>query len=1239
VTGIRSGEEAFVEIVGCGRSSLQPTTAVPAKQAIAGRYLRSLYISTALAAVLGASVGLGPARAQSVTGTGNVYGAVGPTTTPLPPPPLPVWSIPTEALYVGITAPGTLTIEGGGSVSDKRAYVGNVSTGTVTVTGAGSTWTNSSVINIGYGAVYGTPGTGTLIIEDGGYVYSGVPGSSNTDTAVSGIIGTFYAGVGTVTVSGTDAGGHASTWENAGQLMVGRYGQGTLNIEGGGTVSNADDGYIGVFADSNGTVTVSGTDGDGHASTWANSGDLYVSVYGTGTLNIEAGGVVSNVDGVIGYDNTGSATVTGTDGSGNASTWTNSGDLYVGYYGDGTLTIAGGGKVSASGVDLGDAGAIAGTINIGAAAGDAAVAAGTLDVPTVEFGDGTGTLVFNHTGATTFAAALTSTGSGTHALNHYAGTTTLTGDSSGFKGTTTVDGGTLEIAEGGKLGGWEGYIGRAAGSDGTVVVTGAGSTWDNTSILYVGDQGRGTLTIKDGGTVASHGAAIGESFTGEEGVATVTGAGSTWTTGQFDVGFGITGTLTVADGGKVTSTASHIGFGATGTATVTGAGSTWTSDSLAVGLWGNSGDGTLTIAEGGKVVAPTVGIGTNSGSAGTINIGAAAGDAAVAAGTLDAATIQFGNGAGTLVFNHTGALTFAAALSSTGGGTHALDHYAGVTTLTGDSSGFTGTTTVSGGALNVGQSGSSALGGTINVLSGASLGGTGNLGSPGSTVTIAAGGVHAPGMTQSILGDYVNHGILRIEASPTAADKIVVAGGVDVTGATLDLVLSPANAASWNVFNGPFTVIDKQSAGTVTGTFGTITRNLLFLDAQLAYDGGDGNDVTLEMVRNDLDFAGVGQTRNQRAAGAAVDALGNGNVLWRSIALTSDPDIVRKSFDALSGEIHASAKPALIEDSHFLRDAVDDRIRSAFDSVGATTMPVLAYGETGTDIGATAAIGHALAPADTASLAAWGSAFGSWGSINGDGNAAGLDRSVGGFFTGIDGLVMDDVRLGIMTGYSRSSFDVDGRDSSGQSDNYHLGVYGGGQWGALGLRAGAAYTWHNISMARSVAIPGFADSLTADYNAGTFQAFGEAGYRIDTAAASFEPFANLAYVNLHTDSFTEKGGAAALHADSQTTDTTFATLGIRASTVFDVGGMKATARGTVGWRHAFSDTTPLATLAFAGSNTFTIAGVPISKDSAVVEAGLDLNLSPRATLGLSYTDQLASGAQDHSFKANLAIRF
>jgi outer membrane autotransporter protein len=1294
------------------------------------RHRRSLCASTALVTLFCAGLGFGPARAQSVTGTGNVSGS----STSLPPPPLPSWSIPTEALYVGLTSPGTLTVDAGGSVSNKSAIIGNVSTGTVTVTGTGSTWTNSSVLNVGYGAVPTTPGTGTLTIEDGGKVTTGLPGSSNTGTTVSAIIGTFYAGVGSVTVSGTDAGGNASTWANAGELMVGRYGSGTLTVDGGGYVSNSN-GYIGVFADGtgtgNGTVTVSGTDGNGHASTWANTGDLYVSVEGTGALKVEGGGVVSNADGVIGYDNVGTATVSGTDGSGHASTWKNSGDLYVGYNGAGTLTvenggkvengdgyigfysngsvagsatvsgvgsawtntgdltvgvygignltvanggivsnanaaigyfntangtatvsgagsvwsntggvyvgydgtgvltIADGGKVSASVIDLAENAGSSGTINIGAAAGAAAAAAGTLDAASINFVNGTGTLNFNHTNAITLATALASIGSGTHALNHYAGVTTLTGDSSAFKGVTTVEGGTLKIAQGGKLGGSSGVIGSASGTNGFATVTGAGSTW-TPGELIVGEYGTGTLTIEDGGKVVSNG---GDSIIAyhdtSNGHVTVSGVGSTWNTDRLRVGMAGQGTLLIEAGGYVSSSNAVVGFGNPGgSAMVTGTGSVWNvSGDINLGLFGT---GTLTVADGGKVIARYVKLTQEAFAVGTVNIGAAPGSPAAAPGTLEAEKLWFSDGTGTLNFNHTGVITFTPVIATLGNGTSTLNHYAGTTTLTGDSSNFWGTTRVSGGTLLVGDaSGNGKLGGVINVDAGGTLGGTGDLGTAGRAVTIAAGGIHAPGSAQTVLGNYVNQGTLQIEGNPAGANKVVVAGAVDITGAALDLVLSPASAASWNVFNGPFTIIDKQSAGAVTGTFGAIMQNLLFLDTRVAYDGGDGNDVTLTLERNDVSFASIGQTRNQRATGIAIDGLGNANPIWRAIALNSDPASVRASLDALSGEIHASTKSALIEDSRFVRNAINDRIRAAFASPGASHAPALAYASDDTTI--------AVSP-DHAGRVFWSYGFGSWGSTDSDGNAAALKRSTGGFLAGTDGPV-GDWRVGLVTGYSHSRFNVSDRFSSGDSDNYHFGAYGGTQWGNLSFRSGLAYTWHELDTRRAVVIPGYSDSLRTRYNAGTTQAFGEFGYGMAAAGIRFEPFANLAYVNLRTGDFVERGGVAALTARSETTGVTFTTSGLRAETSLTFWNTATTLRGMLGWRHAFGDTIPTATQAFAGSNVFTIAGVPIARDSAVLEAGLDLNLSPNATLGLAYTGQLASGAEDHGFKANLTVRF
>ena len=65
----------------------------------------------------------------------------------------------------------------------------------------------------------------------------------------------------------------------------------------------------------------------------------------------------------------------------------------------------------------------------------------------------------------------------------------------GAVGALTITGGTLSSVDG--------YVGYILGSHGTVTVTGPGSNWSNSQILYVGYFGTATLTIEGGGTVSS----------------------------------------------------------------------------------------------------------------------------------------------------------------------------------------------------------------------------------------------------------------------------------------------------------------------------------------------------------------------------------------------------------------------------------------------------------------------------------------------------------------------------------------------------------------------------------------------------------------------------------------------------------------------------------------------------------------------------------------------------------------
>ncbi|WP_188393613.1 beta strand repeat-containing protein, partial [Glycocaulis alkaliphilus] len=688
---------------------------------------------------------------------------------------------------------------------------------------------------------------------------------------------------------GAPASNRPGAWILGGStLSIGGTGAGSLTIRNGGRVENLNGAIADFTSDSTGTVTVTGA-----GSEWVNNGSLlFVGREGNGALTIEDGARVRSTTSYIGMfsDATGAVSVAGA-----GAEWINSDGLFVGVSGNATLTIADGGDVSAASVVLAYNDSSSGTLNIGAAAGDAAVAAGTLDTPTIAFGDGGGTIVFNHTdndfeleagisgngtirllaGRTTLSGNNTYTGStllegGTLTLgsdnalggstlrttgsvvdyangvniansiiidsnttqfqvftgsatqsgvisqasgprpfqkigdgeliltaaNTWTGHTTISAGALTFDGGSVAlaagqdfyvgrlngDNGTLNISNGGAVSNRIGYIGDAAGSTGAVTVTGAGSQWINSVDVKVGNFGDGTLTISDGG-------AVGRDI-GSVGVATVTGTGSEWiNSADLFVGFDGQGTLTIENGGSASSLYGYIGnfVDATGDVTVTGADSTWTIEHfLRLGAFG--GNGTLTIADGGEVSAGSVTLAGFAGGTGTMNIGAAAGDAAVAAGALDSDTLAFWHGSGRLVFNHTASLggtghVFGSDITSSAAGDALIRQLAGFTRLTGDSAGYQGDVDVSGGRLSVdGVLGSGDV--TASVSNGGALTGSGTL---DGDVTIGAGGILAgqSGQTLTITGDLTLQGDGAINVAlgaPGGAELFAVGGDLTLDG-------------------------------------------------------------------------------------------------------------------------------------------------------------------------------------------------------------------------------------------------------------------------------------------------------------------------------------------------------------------------------------------------------------------------------------------------------------------------
>jgi outer membrane autotransporter protein len=1130
-----------------------------------------------------------------------------------------------------------------GDAGPKNNGVINGGSGTWTVAASGAhndNWTtsdgalNAPFTNGAYAVFQGTAGTVTVDNTAGQVQVSGMQFAVDGYTVTGGAI-ELLSGSNDVRVGDGTSDGAAMTATIASVLK----GSGKLNKTDLGTlVLTGVNTYSGGTTISAGTLTGSATSfgtGDiennaalvldqASSATLSNaiSGSGTVTKTGAGNLTLAGDNTYSGGTTISAGTLTGSATSFGTGNIVNnaALVFAQTTDDTFGstISGSGTLTKTGTGKLTLMGENSYE--------------GGTTISAGTLSGSAVSFG--TGNIVNNaalelaQVSDGTLANVISGSGSVTKIL---AGNLTLSGNNS-YEGGTTISAGTLTgsatsfgtgnivnnaalvfdqattAAFGGTISG-SGTLTKTGDGELTLSALG-GNTYSGGTTISGGVLKGSANSFGSGGIAIAAGATLGLSQATDATLANaISGAGGVDKFGA--------GNLTLS-GNNTYSGVTYIGAGTlTGSATSFGTGAILnnaalvldqeTDDTLANAI---SGTGTVTKMGAGNLTLT----GDNGYSGGTT----------ITAGTLTGSASSFGTGAivnnAALVFAQADDATFSQVISGTGTLTKSG---AGTLNLTGDSSSFTGATTIAEGGLKVNGSLAASI---VTVQSGAVLSGAGTVGG----VVAASGSTVSPGNspgTLTVTGNYLQQTgstyLVEVVPGGTTSDLIAVTGSATIADGAI-LSVSKYGSGSF-VLNARYTVLTATEG--VSGTYTLAGNTTVSAFYSLVLDM-EPTAAYLE-VQQTHSFTEVAQTPNQIATAGGLQSLPTGNVLRDAISSLQTGAQARAAFDSLSGEIHASAKTAMIEDSRFIRNAVNDRIRAAFDSVGASGA-VTTYVD-----------GRPVAvKASTDRFAVWGHGFGSWGHVDGDGNAARLSRSIGGFFIGADAPVFDTWRFGAVAGYSHTNFDVKDRHSSGVSDNYHVGLYGGTAWGSVSFRMGAAYAWHDISTSRRVMFSGFSDSLKGDYDASTAQVFGELAYAFDAGGARFEPFANLAYVNLHTDGFTERGGAAALASPSADTDATFTTLGLRAATTFDMSGGTVTTKGMLGWRHAFSDVTPETVMRFvSGGNAFIIAGVPIVRDAAVVEAGLDFAVTTAATLGIAYGGQFGTDMTDQSLKANLNVRF
>lgn len=532
--------------------------------------------------------------------------------------------------------------------------------------------------------------------------------------------------------------------------------------------------------------------------------------------------------------------------------------------------------------------------------------------------------------------------------------------------------------------------------------------------------------------------------------------------------------------------------------------------------------------------------------------------------------------------------------------------------LTGSNT-YSGPTLVNAGLLSVNGS----LTSDVTVQRQGVLGGNGSIGA----LRVARGGTVAPGNsigTLNVDGDvtFDEGSRYAVEVAPDGrSDRIASSRAITINGG--EVAVSLENSANLLSQSEVQSLAGRQyniltATQGVSGAFTSALPSYAFLGTTLGYQA---NQVSLTVGRNDATFASVAASDNERAVAAAAEALGAGNPVYESLLLSGSAGEARQAFRQLSGQVHADIASAQVNDSRYLRDTLNDRLRQAEGLGGVNDIKADEGG-------------------------AWAKLLGAWDHASGDDSATGYQASTWGVLLGLDSAWADDWRMGVATGYTRTSLDG-GYGSDADSDNYHLGVYGGKEYGSLALRAGAGYTWHRFDTSRAVRYGSQSDRASAQYSARTEQFFAEAGYRIPAGPVSLEPFANLSYVNFQNNRIAEQGGAAALHGDKQHIDATLSTLGLRSDVQWNVTRETAVAlRGELGWQHQYGDLARGVGLKFNGSDTpFVVNSVSASRDGAVLKASAEVAINSNARLSLGYSGLLSGNYQDNSVNAGFSWNF
>lgn len=530
------------------------------------------------------------------------------------------------------------------------------------------------------------------------------------------------------------------------------------------------------------------------------------------------------------------------------------------------------------------------------------------------------------------------------------------------------------------------------------------------------------------------------------------------------------------------------------------------------------------------------------------------------------------------------------------------------------------------------------------VASGETYTATGNVGA----LKVLSGGTLAMGGTGAI-GALVSDDTLLFENGSTFAvdvkgdgssDKLTTSGKATLQGGTVEVTaLDPQTS----YLNGQTYTILKADGG-IEGTFAQVLSKSAFLTPSLSYqtaaggtitaaasDGGTPTEVklTIQVPGVPTDGGGdggggdtggetgggttgpqifqtVARTGNQYSTAVALNSLpqsGTALALYNSL-LMLDADSARTAFGQLSGQVHADARGALLED-RFLRDGIDRHLQAGGQG------PV----------------------------SVWLDGDGRSSRLDADSHAVRSQTYRDGLMAGADMALGEHARLGVVAGSERLDTREPVLSARSKADSTQLGLYGQLQWSQLSVQLGVAHARYDIDSARSVVVGTSQDQvLSSSHDATSWSYFARAGWDIGLGShLTLTPTLGYALTKVEADGFQEHGGSAALAVDGSDDDIKVASAGLRLR--WEMADRTSVFAG-LGWDHISGDrNVVIGNQLLVGGEAFAVQGSALPRSSVSLDAGVAVQVSPRSQVSFSAGGRRGDGLSEVSGRLQWQVAF